>query len=103
MKPTAHCPPQSSTEHESERVCRRAGERVKPRFGVEARSPFMALSSAHAFIRALKAPSDPPPSESQTKVELARAAWNTPALYIPSKAEVLVDWLLSQLLKNTDS
>lgn len=62
----------------------------------------MSLSSAHAFIRALKAPSDPPPSEHRRKIELAREAWDTPSLYIPSKPEVLVDWLLSQLLKNPD-
>ncbi|EJD55310.1 hypothetical protein AURDEDRAFT_155547 [Auricularia subglabra TFB-10046 SS5] len=59
----------------------------------------MALDSAHAFIRALKAPTDPPQAENRTKIQLAREAWDS-TLYVPSKSEVLVDWLLSQLLKN---
>jgi len=57
----------------------------------------MALTSAHAFIRALKAPADPPRDETRTKIELASDAWHTSSLYIPSKDEILVEWLLSQI------
>ncbi|KZV92101.1 hypothetical protein EXIGLDRAFT_718699 [Exidia glandulosa HHB12029] len=63
----------------------------------------MSLSSAHAFIRALKAQTDPPPAESRQKIDLARDAWHTQSLYVPSKPEVLVDWLLSHLLKFHDA
>ncbi|KAH7108380.1 Urb2/Npa2 family-domain-containing protein [Auriculariales sp. MPI-PUGE-AT-0066] len=59
----------------------------------------MALTSAHAFIRALKAAADPPPPESRVKIELATEAWHTSSLYIPSKDEILVEWLLAQISK----
>ncbi|KAG9011257.1 hypothetical protein FRB93_003058 [Tulasnella sp. JGI-2019a] len=50
------------------------------------------LSSSHAFIRALKAK-----DEERSKIDLATAAWNDRALYIPGKNVVLVEWIFQQL------
>lgn len=59
-------------------------------------SPF---TSAQGFIKALKARPDPHANGPQ-KIELAREAWNSTNLDFPSKDEVLVDWLLTRLLKD---
>ena len=47
----------------------------------------MALTSSHAFARALNAASDPPPEETRSKIEITRLGWRNTALYIPGKAE----------------
>ncbi|PCH33433.1 hypothetical protein WOLCODRAFT_147530 [Wolfiporia cocos MD-104 SS10] len=56
--------------------------------------------SAQEFIRALKAPSDPPNPDGPSKVELARAAWDDTAFYLPNKGELIAEWLLTRLLKD---
>ncbi len=56
--------------------------------------------NAQDFIRALKASSDPPHAGGPFKVEIARQAWDNQLLYVPNKAEAIVDWLLSRLLKD---
>jgi hypothetical protein len=56
------------------------------------------LSSSQEFIRALKAPKDPPKPGGALKIDLARKAWELESLFIPSKAEVIVEWLLQSLL-----
>ncbi|KAI0963291.1 hypothetical protein AcW1_000407 [Taiwanofungus camphoratus] len=58
------------------------------------------FQSAQEFIRALKAPSDPPHAGGPYKVELAQQAWDNASFYIPNKGEVIVDWLLTRLLKD---
>ncbi|KAI0757227.1 Urb2/Npa2 family-domain-containing protein [Daedaleopsis nitida] len=56
--------------------------------------------NAQDFIRALKASSDPPHAGGPLKVDIARQAWDDAHLYVPNKAEAIVDWLLSRLLKD---
>lgn len=56
--------------------------------------------NAQDFIRALKASPDPPHAGGPLKVEIARMAWDNQLLYVPNKAETIVDWLLSRLLKD---
>lgn len=58
--------------------------------------------SSQSFVRALKAPSDPPYVGGQSKIELVREAWNNTEFYVPNKGEVITDWLLSKLLKDKD-
>ncbi|KAL5640697.1 hypothetical protein ACGC1H_001247 [Rhizoctonia solani] len=56
------------------------------------------LASSQEFIRALKASNDPPYSGGARKIDLARQAWELQTLFIPSKAEVIVEWVLQSLL-----
>ncbi|KAF8708451.1 Urb2/Npa2 family, partial [Rhizoctonia solani] len=58
------------------------------------------LSSSQEFIRALKAPKDPPRPGGIQKLDLARQAWELETLFIPSKAEVIVEWVLQYLLSS---
>ena len=59
-----------------------------------------SAQSSQSFVRALKAPSDPPQPDGPHKVEIAREAWDDTSFYVPSKEEVIVDWLLTKLLKD---
>ncbi|OBZ79665.1 hypothetical protein A0H81_00560 [Grifola frondosa] len=59
----------------------------------------MGPQSAQEFIRALKAPADPPHAGGPFKIVIARKAWDDPSLYIINKAEVIVEWILTRLLK----
>lgn len=57
------------------------------------------LASAQDFIKALRA--RPEAHENGPfKIELARKAWDSTNLDFPSKDEVVVDWLLTRLLKD---
>lgn len=56
--------------------------------------------SSQDFIRALKSNSDPPVPGGLSKVEIAQQAWNNPSFYVPSKAEVIADWVLTRLVKD---
>ncbi len=53
-------------------------------------------------MRALKGPFDPPFEDGMLKIELATEAWRKTSLYVPSKAEVLGEWVLVHLLKNKE-
>ncbi|CAE6490687.1 unnamed protein product [Rhizoctonia solani] len=61
------------------------------------------LASSQEFIRALKAPKDPPRPEGTRKIDLARQAWELETLFIPSKAEVIVEWVLQSLLTTEET
>ncbi|QRW05760.1 hypothetical protein RhiLY_04759 [Ceratobasidium sp. AG-Ba] len=61
------------------------------------------LSSSQEFIRALKGSKDPPNEGGLSKVELAHKAWKLDSLFIPSKAEVIVEWALQSLLARSHS
>lgn len=62
--------------------------------------PGMAgLLSAQEFIRALKGSADPPHVGGPLKIEIAKRTWDDASLYIPNKAEAIVEWLLSTMLK----
>ncbi|PSR71300.1 hypothetical protein EW026_g399 [Hermanssonia centrifuga] len=58
--------------------------------------------SAQEFIRALKAPSDPPHPDGLSKVDIARQAWDDTSLYVPNKEEAITDWILTRFLKDKD-
>jgi len=55
--------------------------------------------SAQTFIRELKSPNDPPVHGGLLKIDLAEQAWNDSSFYIPNKAEVIADWILSKFSK----
>lgn len=58
----------------------------------------MALEySSREFIQTLKTALDPGAPD---KIEIARRAWDDSGFYLPNKAEVIVEWILSTLLKN---
>jgi hypothetical protein len=57
------------------------------------------LQSAQSFVRALKAPADPPIPGAPLKIDIARQAWNTPTFAIPNKGEVILEWIFSKFLK----
>ncbi|TFK41397.1 Urb2/Npa2 family-domain-containing protein [Crucibulum laeve] len=56
--------------------------------------------SSQNFVRALKASSDPPTAGGPAKIEIARQAWDDASFYVPSKFEVVVDWILTRFLKD---
>jgi hypothetical protein len=56
----------------------------------------MELSSRE-FIQALKTAEDP---GAPAKIKIARRAWDNSSFYLPSKAEVIVEWILSTFHKN---
>lgn len=58
------------------------------------------MTTIQEFIRALKASSNPPVPGGQTKIEIARHAWDDNTFLLPSKAQVIADWLLSTFLKD---
>lgn len=59
----------------------------------------IAFQSSQDFVRALKAASDPPVAGGPSKIEIAQHAWANTSFYMPSKAEVIVDWIFTKLLK----
>lgn len=60
------------------------------------------LQSSQDFVRVLKAPADPPVSGGPLKIEIALKAWNDSSFYVPSKAEIIADWLLTKFLKGKE-
>jgi len=56
--------------------------------------------SSQDFVRSLKAAADPPVVGGLSKIEIAQQAWEDALLYVPSKAEVIVDWILAKFLKD---
>lgn len=58
-----------------------------------------AIRTAQDFVRALKAPSDPPSAGLPRKVQIAREGWDDQAFHVPNKAELIVDWLLGRFQK----
>lgn len=57
------------------------------------------LQSSQKFVRALKAPTDPPSGAGPTKFEIAREAWDTPCFRAPNKEEVITEWILGKFAK----
>jgi len=58
------------------------------------------MTTIQEFIRALKASSNPPVPGGRTKIEIARRAWDDNTFFLPSKAQVIAEWLLSTFLKD---
>ncbi|KAF8624871.1 hypothetical protein AX15_005748 [Amanita polypyramis BW_CC] len=59
-----------------------------------------SIQSSQDFVRALKSATDPPFPGGPSKVEIAKQVWNNVSFYVPSKAEVITDWVLTKLLKD---
>jgi hypothetical protein len=59
------------------------------------------MLDASQFVRALKSSSDPPTGK--PKIEIARLAWENASFYVPRKAQVIADWLLTKLQKDSKS
>lgn len=62
-------------------------------------STFDTIESSHDLVRALRSASDPPTAGGLLKIEIAQLAWNNASFYVPSKAELIADWVLTKLLK----
>ncbi|KAI9512665.1 Urb2/Npa2 family-domain-containing protein [Russula earlei] len=56
--------------------------------------------SAQSFVRALRAPTDPPKLGDPSKIEIATAAWGQTSFHVPRKAEIILEWSLTRLLKD---
>ncbi|KAG6885946.1 hypothetical protein C0993_007448 [Termitomyces sp. T159_Od127] len=61
-----------------------------------------SINTPQAFVRALKAPSDPPAHGGQLKIEIARQVWDDSSFLVPNKAEAVADWILGKFLKEKD-
>ncbi|KAF8895057.1 Urb2/Npa2 family-domain-containing protein [Gymnopilus junonius] len=59
-----------------------------------------ASYSSHDFVRTLRSAADPPVIGGPSKIEIAQEAWGNPFFYVPSKSEVIADWILTKLLKD---
>ncbi|KAF8350279.1 hypothetical protein F5887DRAFT_944597 [Amanita rubescens] len=59
-----------------------------------------AIQSSQDFVKALKSATDPPFQEGPCKVEIARQVWDNASFYVPSKAEVITEWILTKFLKD---
>lgn len=58
--------------------------------------------SALDLVRKLKGPADPLTPGGLSKIELAQQGWSNTYLYMPNKAETILEWLLIRLLKDKD-
>ncbi|TFK76878.1 hypothetical protein BDN72DRAFT_890675 [Pluteus cervinus] len=57
------------------------------------------MSSSQDFVRALRTGSDPPVQGGPTKIELAKQTWDDATFYVPEKAKVIAEWILSTFAK----
>ncbi|KAF9499876.1 hypothetical protein BDN71DRAFT_1586526 [Pleurotus eryngii] len=55
------------------------------------------------LIHALKASSDPPVHGEKSKIDIAREAWNDQSFYLPGKAELLGDFILTRFAKDKEN
>lgn len=69
-------------------------------FAVRTRAQMTYQDSAQSFVRALRAPTDPPRQGGPSKIDLAGAAWHETSFHIPRKAETILEWCLTRLLKD---
>jgi hypothetical protein len=56
--------------------------------------------SVQSFVRALRAPTDPPRPGDPQKIDIASEAWYATSFYVPRKAEVILEWCMVRLLKD---
>ncbi|KAI0252608.1 hypothetical protein BJV78DRAFT_324558 [Lactifluus subvellereus] len=56
--------------------------------------------SVQSFVRALRAPTDPPRPGDPQKIDIASEAWYATSFYVPRKAEVILEWCMTRLLKD---
>lgn len=67
---------------------------------VGTRAQMTYQDSAQSFVRALRAPTDPPRQGGPSKIDLAGAAWHETTFHVPRKAETILEWCLTRLLKD---
>ncbi|KAH9075806.1 Urb2/Npa2 family-domain-containing protein [Lactarius deliciosus] len=60
----------------------------------------MYQDSVQSFVRALRAPTDPPRPGDPPKIDIASDAWYTTSFCVPRKAEIIIEWCLTRLLKD---
>ncbi|KAK2462096.1 hypothetical protein APHAL10511_006559 [Amanita phalloides] len=58
------------------------------------------LQSSQDFVKALKSAVDPPFPDGPCKIDIARQVWDRVSFYVPSKGEVITEWILTKLLKD---
>ncbi|KDQ63876.1 hypothetical protein JAAARDRAFT_54067 [Jaapia argillacea MUCL 33604] len=51
--------------------------------------------SPQAFVRALKAPNDPPHPDHPFKIEIAKSGWDDVEFAVPNKALLVLEWILA--------
>jgi hypothetical protein len=69
-------------------------------FAVSTRAQMAYQDSAQSFVRALRAPTDPPKQAGPSKIDIASAAWHETSFHVPRKAETILEWCLTRLLKD---
>ena len=69
-------------------------------FVVSTRAQMAYQDSAQSFVRALRAPTDPPRQAGPSKIDIASAAWHETSFHVPRKAETIFEWCLTRLLKD---
>ena len=60
----------------------------------------MYQDSFQSFVRALRAPTDPPRPDDPPKIDIASEAWHATSFCVPRKAEIILEWCLTRLLKD---
>jgi hypothetical protein len=58
------------------------------------------LVSSQAFVRALKGSADPPQINKPSKLAIARECWKRKDIVIPMKRELIVEWIIADMLKD---
>jgi len=61
-----------------------------------------ALATSESFIKTLKSVNDPPGPDQPFKIEVACAAWSQTDFYIPAKAQLIAEWLLTSLSRSQE-
>jgi hypothetical protein len=67
---------------------------------VSTRAQMAYQDSAQSLVRALRAPTDPPRQGGSSKIDIASEAWHETSFYVPRKAETILEWCLTRLLKD---
>lgn len=58
------------------------------------------MQSSQNFVRSLKAPTDPPSADSPAKIDIARDVWDRASFNAQNKAEAIIEFILTRLLKD---
>ncbi len=61
----------------------------------------MDFDESSQFVRLLKSSSDPPTENGPLKIEIAEKVWNDASFYVPRKAQIISDWLVNRLIKDS--
>ena len=75
-------------------------DEIRPTVERRTRAQMAYQDSAQSFVRALRAPNDPPRQGDPSKIDIASAAWRETSFHVPRKAEVVLEWCLTRLLKD---